>query len=351
MGLTLRKPSCRPPCAGPPPCLRCPRAAIVCPPTPNTNRYASTPDMRVLRCVSSLAHTVFFSLVVLVVVIAVVLLLVTVVCKRACDRLSYTMLVTSSRRTLRYLVREGKRERERESTRACACARTQPIQGGASSFLNVFNRRHRNMDIFCFLALRSRIGSKLVEMIVVEISTRSSPVPLVVPVSLFSPVIGKLFCKQGHPVYVSTKSAQPAGRRTCVRWRARISARPNASRMRARPSNTTRFDRDRFFSPFLAAERVRSGDVDECRELDGTVRKTIQQQVTSTSVGNRVDATPSAGPPTPVFVLLARLSACLLARPSARGVIPLCSRRLLCFRDASVRTGSAAAVVRTNETP
>lgn len=69
------------------------------------------------------AHSIVFFIIVLVVVVVFVIfvvvvlvavvvilvvspLLVIVVCKRACDRLSYTTLVTSSRRTLRYLARE-----------------------------------------------------------------------------------------------------------------------------------------------------------------------------------------------------------------------------------------------------
>lgn len=116
VGLTLRKLSC--PLCWPP--LPPPSHVLLCsppppPPTLNTNRYAPTPDMRVLRCVSSRTPS------------SCLLhrsrcprrlrhrhlrrrrrrpLLVIVVCKRACDRLSYTTFVTSSRRTLRYLARE-----------------------------------------------------------------------------------------------------------------------------------------------------------------------------------------------------------------------------------------------------
>jgi len=129
------------------------------------------------------------------------------------------------------------------------------------------------------------------------------------------------------------RAAGRAGRRTCVRWRARISARPNASRMRARPSNTTNFQSRSIFFLSPTAERARSRDVGTPR-----VRRYRTQKYTATSdldvgwqPGGRDSKCRSSHP---------RLLACFI-RPSTRGVIPSMFARFLCFRDASVWTRSA----------
>lgn len=261
-------------------------------------------------------------IVVVVVIVAVVLLLVTAVCKRACDRLSYAMLVTSSRRTLRYLVRERKKERARAHAHVHARS---PYR--ASSFLNAFER-HRDTDILRFYRPGNGISSRFVET--PSNLRQPSPGLLVVSLSSFPPVVGKRSGEHsGHPVYVHTKSAQPAGRPANVRALARANqcAAECVAYACAPVKHNTFLTATDFFPPSPAVERVRLGDVGTPRVLDGAVCKTVQQQVTSTSVGNAGGrAIRSAGPPTPVFDRLARLSACLFARPSARGVISRCSR-------------------------
>lgn len=252
VGLTLRKPSCRPPCAGPPPPpppprRLCPRAAFVCPPTLNTNRYASTPDMRVLRCVSSRTRPSSSSqsssssssvAVVAIVIVAVVLLLVTAVCKRACDRLSYAMLVTSSRRTLRYLVRERKKEHAR--MRMC----THAVDTGRPRF------RARSIGT----AIQIAPVFAMPEQDRIQDSWKCRRIagdpPRLLPSfspPLFGPRSGNGSANARDTRYMCTRRARsrPAGERACAGARESVRGRMRRVCVRARQTQHI-FDRDRF---------------------------------------------------------------------------------------------------------
>lgn len=245
VGLTLRKPSCCPPCAGPPsPAPRLPRRVAFGPaqpsfvPLPLTRTVTHLQQICVFydacrRVLGRLLHprSRVLLVVVVIVIVAVVLLLVTAVCKRACDRLSYAMLVTSSRRTLRYLVRERKKEHAR--MRACTHA------------AHTGRQRFRARSIGTAIQIPSVSASP--EQARSQIRRNPVEPPGNPPrfLSSLRPPLSALRSGDGSAGARDTRymwprrAAQPAGRLTCVRWRARISARPNASGMRARPTNTT----------------------------------------------------------------------------------------------------------------